>query len=437
MPFFRKQPRAAGPFAQGQGDVAADSLALQVQLDEVANARLATAPTVGATPVTVDGVLAADRYARVDATAGNRVQSLPTGQPEGTVVGVEKVDATGNTVSVAGNIRGVAATDIKLSLKNETLILVADAAGSWYPIASHKTKTSLDALYGGAGTPVVVCRRLPTDSWTVGASTTVADFPSIRAVGRVVQFQSPDAAKPNIGTGVADQQGWDSWLAFPAPAFDPATVPGLLYYWNANSVSAADGTAVASLPATVGGAPLAQGTITRQPTVQTTAGGNRVIRFAPDGTATNDDDLTATITAAAQPVTVAIVHSIGGTVAQQILDAGVQILTSTTQLQAFAGSTLSKTLTLPDALGVTVAVFDTTTRLYRNGGTPATGSSGATGLSATFRIGRHGSAGRPLTGDIGAVTVHAGALTAAQVQTLGAGLASQYSTAAAWAAVTG
>jgi hypothetical protein len=398
----------------------------------------ASAPTVGSTPVTVDGPLTANRVNRVDATAGNRVMTLPTVTYEGAWIAVEKTDATGNTVSVAGSLRGVPGTDIKLSLRNETLTLAADATSSWFPIASHKTKTALDLLYAGAGTPVVVCRRLPSDPWTLGASTTAADFTAIRAANRTVTFQAPSNAAPNIGTGVADQQTWDSFLPFPAAAFDPATVPGLLYYWNPNSVSAADGSAISSIPATVGGAALSQATGARQPAIQTLAGGNRVIRFVgTDGTAANDDELLATVTGTAQPVTVAMVHSIGGTTAQQILDGGVQILTSTTQLQTFAGSTLSRTLTLPDALGVTIAVFNgTTSKIYRNGGTPTIGAAGANAMATTFRVGRHGTSGRPLTGDVGAITVHSGALTPAQVQSLGAGLAGSYSTAAAWGLVT-
>jgi hypothetical protein len=163
-----------------------------------------------------------------------------------------------------------------------------------------------------------------------------------------------------------------------------------------------------------------------------------VIRFVgTDGTSTNDDELIATVAGTAQPVTVAMVHSIGGTTAQQILDGGVQILTSTTQLQTFAGSTLSRTLTLPDALGVTIAVFNgTTSKIYRNGGTPTIGAAGANAMATTFRVGRHGTSGRPLNGDVGAITVHSGALAPAQVQSLGAGLAGSYSTAAAWGLVT-
>lgn len=314
------------------------------------------------------------------------------------------------------------------------------AVGDPHPDGHQEERERIEALEARIrGRLIVVCRNLPTDPWTYGATNVPADWTAIRSRGEVVLFQSPDAAKPNVGTGASDEQRWDSWVAFPAASFDPSTVAGLAYYWNANSLTgAADGSAVSSLPATVGGVALGQGTAARQPTVQTTTGGNRVIRFTPDGTATNDDELVATIATASQPVTVAIVHSIGGTGVQQVLDAGVQVLTSTTQVQAYAGSTLSKTLALPDALGVTVAVYNgASSLLYRNGGTPSAGTTGTTAVAATFRVGRSGSAGRPLTGDVAAITVHTGALTSAQVQTLGAGLASMYPTASTWAAVTG
>jgi hypothetical protein len=63
---------------------------------------------------------------------------------------VEKVDATANAVTVSGSIRG-AATTIGLVLQHETLELVADASGSWWPVAGHKTKSSLDGTYGLIG----------------------------------------------------------------------------------------------------------------------------------------------------------------------------------------------------------------------------------------------------------------------------------------------
>jgi hypothetical protein len=348
--------------------------------------------------------------------------------------------STNNQIAI-NKVRGSHGYGVAEASANDTGNQILGNKISGATIAPLRLLGSADALASSSvspGTPVVVYRNGPSDPWVLGDTAAVADFTAIRANGQPVFFQSPAAAAPAVGSGLSDEHPRDNWLEFKPAAFDPSTIPGLLYYWNPNSITAADGTAVASLPATNGGVALVQATGVRQPTIQT-VGGQRVVRFpGSDGVSTDDKDLTGTVTATAQPVTVAFVHSIAGTVAQQLLDGGVQVLTSTTQLQAFAGSTLSRTLTLPDALGVTVVVFTgTTTRIYRNGGTPTVGNAGTTGMAATFRVGRHGTAGRPFNGDVGAITVHAGALTAAQVQSLGAGLASQYSTAAAWAAVTG
>jgi hypothetical protein len=348
--------------------------------------------------------------------------------------------STNNQIAI-NKVRGSHGYGVAEASANDTGNQILGNKISGATIAPQRLLGSADALASSSvspGTPVLVYRNGASDPWVLGDTSTPADFTAIRANGQVVLFESPAAAAPIFGTGPSDQHPRDNWTEYKPAAFDPNTIPGLLYYWNPNSITAADGTAIASLPATNGGVALAQATAVRQPTIQT-VGGQRVIRFpGSDGTAADDKDLTGTVTATAQPVTVAFVHSIAGTVAQQLLDGGVQVLTSTTQLQAFAGSTLSRTLTLPDALGVTVVVFTgTTTRIYRNGGTPTTGNAGTTGMAATFRVGRHGTSGRPFNGDVGAITVHAGALTAAQVQSLGSGLAAQYSTAAAWAAVTG
>jgi hypothetical protein len=392
-----------------------------------------SAATGGQLPVgalAATGTPSASTYLRGDGTWGT---APPSGQIDHGAVSSTPRPAVTGTVEWFGTVAptNALANDVWYDRTTGADVWRRFNGASW--VVGSSGSGSLDA-----GVPVIVSRNTTTDPWCLGASSVPADFNAIRAAGRVVQFQSPDAAKPDFGIGAAQQQRWDSWLQFPAGAFDPTSVAGLLYYWNPNTLSAADGTAVSSLPASYGSPALTSGVAARQPTIQTLTGGQRVIRFAADGTAANDDELLATITASGQPVTVCIVHSIGGTTAQQVLDGGVQILTSTTQLQAYAGTTMSKTQTLPDALGITVAVYNgSTSRLYRNGGTPQSGNTGATGLTTTFRLGRSGTAGRGLVGDVGAVMVYSGALTAAQVDSMGSQLATQYATATPWTTVTG
>lgn len=100
-----------------------------------------------AATVTADGAAVVNKHNPVDATAAARTITLPTGQSEGTQVSVEKVDTGLNTVTVSGNIRGVGGATIPLAYLSESLMLRADSAGSWWPIAGHRTKASLDATY--------------------------------------------------------------------------------------------------------------------------------------------------------------------------------------------------------------------------------------------------------------------------------------------------
>lgn len=289
--------------------------------------------------------------------------------------------------------------------------------------------------------PYVVTRSSATATWKIGMSSQDADFATARALGRIVDFRSPAAAAPSFGVAPDMQHGFDTWLEFPAAAYDPSSIANLLYFWDPDTLTGADGSPVSTLPASVGAAALGQTTAARQPTVQTLSDGKRVIRFSPDGTATNDDYLSATLAASqAQPFTVFMVHSVAGTTAtQQLMQAGTEVLIQNTgSLQAYAGTTLSLTgQTPPLSLGVTVVVFNgTTTKIYRSGGTPAQGNAGTTALSTAFRIGQHSSAGRPFSGDIGRLGIYSRALTLQEVNDLGTGLATQYATSAAWTAAT-
>jgi hypothetical protein len=385
---------------------------------------LAGAGTTAAAPIISNGAITVAKIAAGGTTPDNT--KFLRGD------GTWNVPATGGATYTDEQAQDAVAAMFAAGTHTNITVTYNDAANSISLAGSAGGGGSLDA-----GVPVVVTRATSADSWKLGATSTAADFTAIRTAGRTVEFRSPDAAKPNFGTGSSDQQTWDQWIQFPALAFDPNTISGLLYYWDPNTLSASDGTAISALAATNGGVSLLQGTPARQPVVAT-VGGQRVIRFTPDGTATNNDELLATLSGTvAQPVTIVIVHSIDGTGIQQILDGGVQILTSTTALQAFAGTTISKPITLPDALGVTVVTFNgASTKIYRNGGAPFIANAGANAMTTSFRVGRSGTAERPLTGDVGKIAVYSGALTPTQVNSVGAGFNAQYATAAPWSTVT-
>lgn len=126
---------------------------------------LAVAATVSAA-----GALVANKHNPVDATAGNLTMTLPTGQAAGTVIVVEKSDATTNTVTASGNIRGVGSSTLVLALQKESIEFLADAAGSWWPVAGHKTLGSLDNRYRMGSAVVNV-----TDFGAVGDNSTNCD----------------------------------------------------------------------------------------------------------------------------------------------------------------------------------------------------------------------------------------------------------------------
>lgn len=101
-----------------------------------------------AATITASGALVLNKHNPVDATGGAKTMTLPIGQAEGAQVSVEKTDSSVNAVSVTGSIRGVGSSTISLPWQNEALLLRADSSGSWWPISGHKTKASLDAVYG-------------------------------------------------------------------------------------------------------------------------------------------------------------------------------------------------------------------------------------------------------------------------------------------------
>lgn len=103
---------------------------------------------------TSSGTLVASRHNPLDCTGGSYSFALPTGAAGGTSLSVERIDtATANTCTLTGSIRGVGSSLLTLlapsstTASHESLLLLADVSGSWWPIAGHKTKGWLDALY--------------------------------------------------------------------------------------------------------------------------------------------------------------------------------------------------------------------------------------------------------------------------------------------------
>lgn len=155
------------------------------------NAAVAPSRSVAAT-VTSAGTLANNAHTPANASAGGFTLSLPTGQSAGSVISVEKTDSSANAVTVSGNIRGQSAQSLTLTLFREAMVFIADAAGSWWPCAGHKTLSSLDSRYPLTTDSRLSDSRTPTaheSSHLPGGSDAIPWSASIHATG-------PDASKP-------------------------------------------------------------------------------------------------------------------------------------------------------------------------------------------------------------------------------------------------
>jgi hypothetical protein len=105
-----------------------------------------TASLIPIATVTSAGSLATSSHNPVDATAGALTMTLPTPTAAGQFLSAEKYDSSANVVTLSGSIRGATST-ISLTLSHETVEFVS-GGGSWWPVAGHKTLSSLDGRYG-------------------------------------------------------------------------------------------------------------------------------------------------------------------------------------------------------------------------------------------------------------------------------------------------
>lgn len=202
---------------------------------------------------------------------------------------------------------------------------------------------------------------------------------------------------------------------------NPASVPGLLRRWRADSIAQANGSAVSSWAALTGGVALTQATGTNQPTYQTSS-----INSLPGVRFVTDDWLAATITADTQPVSYVIVLKPNSTATYQtIVHNGVEIQlnpspggTGPLSWEMFGGTsniTGGSPSTNPVVL---TAVSDTTSAVYANGASVVSGSAGTSGATTTINVGRHPSVSRPLNSDIAEILLYDHALTAPERATV-------------------
>lgn len=151
--------------------------------------------------VSADGTAVAQKHNPIDATAAPRNIALPTATTNGTLLAVEKVDSTTNSVTITGNIRGTVTTRTLVG-QYETLVLASKSDGSWWPIAGHKTKAWIDAEVAAAiaADPTVATAAATAVNTYVaslsllkttdpGAPRVITDHPSYFALWRTKLFR--------------------------------------------------------------------------------------------------------------------------------------------------------------------------------------------------------------------------------------------------------
>lgn len=144
-------------------------------------------PALAETAVTASGTLALNTVTTVTATSGVAAMTLPSPVADSLIV-VERETASTQNVTVTGNIRGVGSTTITLQLGSESEMFFSTGS-SWWPVAGHKTLSSLQALFPPmpAGTPApgqvpAVTTTSPLAlGWTTPSSVVVS--PSTDATG--------------------------------------------------------------------------------------------------------------------------------------------------------------------------------------------------------------------------------------------------------------
>ena len=173
----------------------------------------ALAPRTVVATATASAALGKNTHTPVDATSGARTMTLPPGAPQGTLVSVERVDASANVITISGNIRGVPNATLAVLWQGETLELIADASGSWRPVAGHKPKGALDAMYAAkAGDAVkgIVLVETAIGVWSGDAPVRSGGVNPILFVSR------SDPADPTNGIAspgnIAEFDSWDPIL---------------------------------------------------------------------------------------------------------------------------------------------------------------------------------------------------------------------------------
>lgn len=225
---------------------------------------------------------------------------------------------------------------------------------------------------------------------------------------------------------LASLRGLD-WLR-DKPGNVPAPTPVVSQRWLASDLTAADGVAVASWSANVGGVALTQGTGSAQP-VMATVGGKRYVRF--DGV----DDMLSGATGITQPSTIIIRAKVRATPAgkwhglvwSQVSPGIVMAVTEDRRVRVGATSNFSGPANQApvDAAENYIAVFNGASSSVRVGSNAATTGDVGTGGMSTMRVGYafNGSA-QYAEIDVAEILVYNRALSTDEVDAVLAGITS-------------
>ncbi|HVX24073.1 MAG TPA: hypothetical protein VG992_01890 [Candidatus Saccharimonadales bacterium] len=164
------------------------------------------------TAVSTSGALAINTQSYCSAAGGNLTMTLPTSQTAGTRIIATKSESSTNTVTVTGNIQGIASQSYVLSLVGQTVQFEADSSGSWWPISSRYDLSTLDSRYQLAGSAVgssLAYSQLATGVGGIATNTTFVDITGMPLTispvlgTRAVEIQARLVLQPAAATTVS------------------------------------------------------------------------------------------------------------------------------------------------------------------------------------------------------------------------------------------
>jgi len=146
--------------------------------------RTASLPALAANvTVTSSATLALNTV--TECSAGSALTMTLPASVTGDLIVVEKSDASTNAVSITGNIRGVGSSTLTLALQRESIAFLG-YAGSWWPIAGHKTLGSLDNRYQQVFSPMAF--GAVGDGSTDDSTAVLAAFSAAATAHGIVDF---------------------------------------------------------------------------------------------------------------------------------------------------------------------------------------------------------------------------------------------------------